>query len=228
MNTLRAVTLLALITVAANARAVETEAGVRFVVGAPVGEFGDAVDNEGFGLDGHLGLRLRPSLTVGLGLQAMIYGSETRSYRLPLVEEFDLNTSNYLAGSFLFAQWRPLTGAVQPYVEARVGFNYLWTESKLEDQDWWDDDEVARKTNYDDFATYWGGGGGLLIRLVTADRAESRHGVFLDLKATYQQGAEAEYLTEGDITFVGDVPVFSPSQSRTDMASYQLGVVVTF
>lgn len=129
MNTLRAVTLLALITAAASARATETEAGVRLVVGAPVGEF---------------------------------------------------------------------------------------------------DDEVARKTNDDDFATYWGGGGGLLIPLVTADRAENRRGVFLDLKATYQRGAEAEFLTEGDITIVGDVPVFNPSQSRTDMASYQLGVVVTF
>ena len=86
------------------------------------------------------------------------------------MEDFDLTTTNNLAGGFLFAQWRPLTGAVQPYAEVRVGINYLWTESKLEDQDWWDGDEVGRKTNYDDFATFCGGGGGLLIRLSEGDR----------------------------------------------------------
>ena len=52
-----------------------------------------------------------------------------------------------LADSFLFAQWRPLVGDVQPYVEARAGFHYLWTQSKLEDQDWWNDEQVARETN---------------------------------------------------------------------------------
>ncbi len=86
----------------------------------------------------------------------MIYGSETTTYSLPLVEDFDLTTDNNLAGAFLYAQWRPLSGAVQPYVEGRVGMNYLWTDSKLEDEDWWDDDDVARKTNYDDFARLLG------------------------------------------------------------------------
>jgi hypothetical protein len=228
MNILKIVTLLTLLTVAANASNLEQEGGIRFVVGSPTGEFGDAVPDPGFGLALHYGLRPQPSLTFGVGLDFLVYGSETSTYRIPLVEDFDLNTSNNLAGGFLFAQWRPLIGALQPYAEARVGINYLWTESKLQDEDWWDDDEVARKTNYDDFATFWGGGGGLLIRLKKADPAKESKGVFLDLKVTHLKGAKAEYLTEGDITIVNDVPVFNASQSKTDLTNFALGVVLTF
>ena len=173
-------------------------------------------------------MRPAPAFTVGFGLNAMMYGSETREYELPLVEDFELNTNNNLAGGFVFAQWRPFTGAVQPYVEARAGINYLWTESKLEDEDWWDDDEVARETNYDDWATYYGGGGGLQIRLSDGNRAENRPGVLLDLKVVHTRGAEAEYLTEGDIALVNDVPVFDVSESETDLTTYQVGVVLTF
>lgn len=228
MNTLKIWTLLALISLATSACALEYEGGVKLFMGTPTGEFGDAIDTEGGGLEVQFGLRPQPSLTFGLGFSGMIYGDESRTYSLPLVEDFDLTTTNNMAGAFLFTQWRPLTGAVQPYAEARVGLAYLWTESKLEDEDWWDDDEVARQTNYDDFTTYWGGAGGLLIRLSSGNREEKKPGVFLDLKVSHQRGGEAEYLTEGDITIVDNTPVYDPSRSQTDLTSYHLGVVLTF
>lgn len=228
MKILKAVVLFALITVSTNAFALEQEGGIRLMLGSPTGEFGDAVENPGIGGAIHYGVRPQPSLTFGAGFDLMIYGSETRRIRMPLVEDFKLNTSNLIAGGFLFAQWRPFTGAVQPYAEARIGLNYLWTESKLEDVDWWDDNEVAGKTNFDDTATFWSGGGGILIRLSEGDVSEDITGVFLDLKATYLKGAEAEYLTEGDITIVNDAPVFDASLSETDLITYELGVVLTF
>jgi len=228
MKTLKILILLVLLTVTSNVIAIEQEGGARLMLGLPTGEFGDAVDSEGFGIELHYGVRPRPSLTFGLGLNAMIYGSETTTHSLPLVEDFDLTTDNNLAGGFLFAQWRPLTGAVQPYAEARVGINYLWTESKLEDEDWWDDDQVARKTNYDDFAAFWSGGGGLLVRLCEGNREEKKPGVFLDFNVTCIQGAEAEYLTEGDISIVNNVPVYEASRSKTDLTTYKMGVVLTF
>lgn len=228
MRVMKVVTLIALLTIAANASALEYEGGVRFMVGSPTGEFGEAVPDPGVGFAMHFGLRPQPSFTVGIGLDFLIYGEETQVYSLPLVEDFDLKTNNNLGGAFLFGQWRPFTGALQPYGEARVGINYLWTESKIEDADWWDNDEVARKTNYDDFATFWGGGGGLLIRLKKGDHAENSKSVFLDLKVTLLQGAEAEYLTEGDITIVDDVPVYNVSNSKTNLTNFELGVVVTF
>ncbi|MEZ4387162.1 MAG: hypothetical protein R3D98_06215 [Candidatus Krumholzibacteriia bacterium] len=228
MTTLRTFTLFTLLLAATGAFALDQEGGVRFLVGDPVGDFGDNVDDNGYGLALHYGVRPQRSVTLGVGLHGMTYGSESTTYRLPLVDEFDLTTTNNLAGGFLFAQWRPLDGFVQPYAEGRVGINYLWTESKLEDDGWWNDDEVARKTNQDDFATFWTAGGGLLIRLSEGNRAEKRPGVFLDLKATYQHGGNAEYLTEGAITLVDDEPVFATSESTTELTTYELGVVLTF
>ncbi len=204
------------------------EVGIRLLLGTPTGEFGDAVDNPGFGLAAHYGFRPVPPLTIGFGGDFMIYGSEKRTYRLPLVEDFDLVTNNNLAGVGLFLQWRAVPGIVQPYVEGRVGFRYLWTESKLEDKDFFDDDQIARETNYDDFASFWGGGGGLLVQVHQGDPAEKSPSVSLDFKVSHLEGTNAEYLTEGDIAIVNDVPVFDASESETDITTYELGVVLTF
>jgi hypothetical protein len=228
MKTLTTFVLLALLLAAGAASALDQEGGIRFVVGDPAGEFGESAADPGFGVALHYGLRPARSLTLGAAFDVMIYGSDTTEIDLPLVEPFDLVTTNNLASGYLFAQWRPLRGRVQPYAEARVGLRYLWTESKLQDTDWWDDDEVARETNFDDWASYCGGGGGLLIRLSHGNRAKKKPGVWLDLKVMSLQGAEAAYLTEGDILIRNDVPVFRPSQSETDLLSYELGVVMTF
>jgi len=228
MTTLRILTALSLLTLATTTVALDQEGGIRFLVAEPTGDFGDAVDDLGFGASLHYGVRPQPSFTVGVGLQAMTYGRESTDHQLPLVDDFELTTTNNLAGGFLFAQWRPLTGSLQPYCEGRLGLNYLWTESHLEDDDWWSDDEVAHETNHDDFAGFWSAGAGLLIRLSGGDPDAKKPGVFLDLKSTYQHGGQAEYLTEGGITLEDDRPVFAVNESRTDLITYELGVVLTF
>lgn len=214
---------------AAPAAPQKLEAGLRLAVADPTGAFGLAVEDPGFGLNGHFGVRVSPTWTLGLGLHGMVYGSQTTTHTLPLVDEFDLTTTNNLAGACLLTRVEPMPGAaVQPYAEGRLGINYLWTESKLEDNEWWSDDEVARKTNYDDFTSFWSAGGGLLVRLARGDQEQKKPGIFLDLGLRHWHGGDAEYLTEGDITIVGDQPVFSPSKSRTDMTSYEAGVTLTF
>jgi hypothetical protein len=226
-NTTLAIALL-LLTTATSALAIDQEGGIRFLVADPTGAFDEAADDLGFGVALHYGVRPSRAFTVGVGLHAMTYGSETTEYDLPLVEEFDLETRNNLAGGFLFARWRPIDGVLQPYAEARAGLNYLWTESELEDEDWWNDDGIARETNYDDFATFWSAGGGLLIRLSSGDRTARKPGVYLDLAVTHVEGGKAEYLTEGAIEIVDDESVYSPTESQTDLTTYELGVVLTF
>ena len=211
---------------AAGAGAVEMEAGGRILVANPVGDFGDATDNLGAGLEGHWGVRPNPYVTIGLGANVMTYGCEERDYDLPLVDDFEMETTNNMAGGFLFAQVRPMQGVLQPYVEGRVGFNYIWTESSLQDDDWWDSSEVGRETNFDDFAGYVAGGGGLLFQL--KEGGGGKKGIFLDLKMIYQKGSKAEYLTEGDVEIVDNRPVYNVSRSETDLINYQLGVTVTF
>jgi len=219
---------LGLLAAARPAAALEQEGGVRFQLASPTGAFGDQVDDPGLGLALHWGVRPRRSLTVGLGLQAAMYGRETTRQDLPLVDDFELTTTNNLAGGFVFAQWRPLPGAVQPYAEGRLGLEYLWTESKLEDDDWWDHDDIARETNLDDWATSWSAGGGLLVRLSGGDPEAGKPGVLLDFKATYRHGSTAEYLTEGAISIEDDAPVFAVSESATHAMAYEVGVVLTF
>ena len=228
MKTLEAIILVILTAAATNAGAQGQNAGLRLMLGDPSGEFAESVDNSGFGVAVDYGLRPGSALVFGLGIDLMIYGRETTRVSLPLVEDFDLATTNNLADGFFYVQLRPLRGSFQPYLEGRAGWRYMWTESKLEDEDWWDDDEVARETNYDDFTTFMGGGGGLLIRLSRGDMVTRSPGVYLDLKIMHLKGGEARYLSEGDIVIHGTTPVFHPSKSETDLTTYELGVVLTF
>jgi len=224
--TLLLTTLIGLL--AAPATALEQEGGVRLLAGVPRGEFDTALDDNAFGIEAHYGLRPVPAWTFGVGLNVMSYGSESRRYSHPLVDDYEVKTTNNMGAAFLFTQWRPLRGAVQPYAEARAGLRYLWTESSISGTDWWDWDEVARKTNFDDTAAYWGGGGGLQIRLRDGDEGRRRPGVYLDAKVVLLQGAGADYLAEGDVSIVNDVPVFKPRHSTTDLMLWQLGAVLTF
>lgn len=229
MNTRFAIVLAVLLTLATAAAAEQFEGGLSLIVADPTGAFGRAVEDPGFGLIGHLGVRATPTWTLGLGLHGMVYGSQSTTQHLPLVDDFKLTTTNNLAGASFFTRVAPMAGAaVQPYAEGRLGFNYLWTESKLEDDQWWNDDQVARKTNFDDFTSYWSAGGGLLVRLAKGDAQEKKPGVFLDLGVSHWHGGDAEYLTEGDITIVDSRPVFTASKSRTDLTSYSAGVTLTF
>ncbi|MEZ5064961.1 MAG: hypothetical protein R3B81_09505 [bacterium] len=227
---LRAAALVAPIVLflATDAFAWEQEAGLRVRVGDPTGEFGQWVTDPGVGLGAHYGVRPLSPLTIGLGLDFLIYGQEKTRLSLPLVDDFDLTTENYLGSGFLFAQVRPLSGPVQPYAEGRLGMNYLWTESKLEDRGFFDDGDIARKTNYDDATAFWGVGGGLLIRVRECAPEDCSPGVLIDLKVLRQQGGEAKYLTEDGVEIVDGAPVFHPVESETDVTTYEVGVVLTF
>jgi hypothetical protein len=234
MKTRKKMILLAVLTslmatlFALPSQAVEQEGGVRFMVGLPRGEFEDTLDDESYGLEANYGLRPIPGWSFGVGGNIMTYGSEERKYSHPLVEDYNIETDNNMAGMYLYSQFRPLQGPVQPYVEGRVGMRYLWTESKITDEDWWDWDEVGRQTNYDDWASFYGGSTGLLIQLRDSDMGRNKPGVFLDAKVSWVQGNEATYLAEGDVDIVNDRPVFTPRTSKTSMTTYQLGVTLTF
>jgi len=205
------------------------EAGARFDVGVPKGDFADNLEDPGFGLVGHYAWSPAPAFAVGAGLGYMIYGSETRVVELPLVEDVDLTTTNNLAAFHLLMQLRAPHGPVRPYLEGRFGGQYLWTESKLEDQGRWDDDEVGKEVNYDDFALVYGGGGGLLIGLRSPRPTDRKPWALdLDVKALWLIGEKARYLTEGGIVLVDDRPVFSPSESETDLLHVEVGVNMRF
>lgn len=212
----------------AQAGGIGHEAGIRFVVGAPTGDFQDNIEDPGFGLALNYGLRPIPKLTLGVGGDVMVYGSESRDMRLPLVDEFELTTNNNLADMFVYGQFRPLQGRVQPYGEARFGYRYLWTESSLEDDGGWGASGVASENNYDDFTPFWALGGGVMLQVYGPKEGSRKPGVWIDFKVMYGKGDTAEYLVEGAVDVVDDEPVYTVSESETDLTTWEVGLVLTF
>ncbi len=229
-NPLRSVCLLLLaaIVLGTGPAKAQHQAGARLDLALPQGDFSDNLEDPGFGLDGHYAYNVTPMTAFGVYMGYLMYGRETRTDRHPLVGDFNIVTSNNIFSMGLLAQLKGADGPVVPYVEGRFGFQYLWTESKLEDDDWANNEAIAETVNYDDFALVYGGGGGISFRL-SQGQGPGNPGVFLDLKVLYLLGANAEYLTEDDIDIdANEEPVFDANESNTDLMHYQLGVSFTF
>ena len=83
-------------------------------------------------------------------------------------------------------------------------------------------------TNFDDFTWSYGAGGGLLIQILR-DEGELA-ALFLDLKARYVFGTNAQYLREGDIVVnpANGSVTYYVSESQTDLLTFHIGVVAYF
>ncbi|OQX95063.1 hypothetical protein B6I21_07380 [candidate division KSB1 bacterium 4572_119] len=205
--------------------------GLNFTTISPESGFKESVDRLGFGLTGKFAYKFSDSpLYAGLSIGGANYGSTTREEYLitPLVP-VDVKTSNNILFTHLLLQARADYGPIQPYVEGLLGFNYLWTQTSIEELEEYEED-IASHTNFDDFAWNYGGGFGVLIKLVDAfdfDEGDAKAGkLFLDLRVRYIFGGEAEYLKEGAIEVDGDDVIYNLSKSETDFVSYHIGVVL--
>ena len=145
----------------------------------------------------------RPVL-LGLDLGFFGYGhveeevpfSSTVGPRVPV----EVSTSNNVLQTHLTARLQSRTGRVRPYAEALAGFKYLFTRSRVDEDDFGGDlgDEVAGSTNFDDFALSGGVGAGIDIQVYRQDNpAKEVRRVDLHFGVQYLLGQEAEYLTEG-------------------------------
>lgn len=196
----------------------------------PQGEFRDNLDNAGFGI-GFGGLYRLPQspVLIGANVAVLSYGDETRSEpfstTIPDVT-VEVTTTHSIAQGHLMLRLSPPAGSIRPYIDGLIGFNYLWTETKIEDED--DDEEIASSKNQDDATFSYGAGGGLLFRVYQrpAERSSSVRAVFIDLQTRYIAGGEAEYLKKGSIRRVGPDLVYDLRKSRTDLLTVTLGATV--
>ena len=207
------------------------QGGLSFMAGFPQGDFKDNVDENGFGIGGEI--LYSPSTSpfgIGISLGFMNYGEESRrepfSTTIPDVEVEVKTTNNIVMGHLLFRAQSKI-GPIRPYADGLVGFNYLFTETKIEDVD--DDDEIASSTNLDDGVFSYGAGGGVMLRLYSGKTKKGKiWSILIDFGARYILGGEAEYLKEGSIKRVGGRVVFDKIQSKTDILITHLGVTVEF
>jgi hypothetical protein len=122
--------------------------------------------------------------------------SSTVGPRVPV----EVSTSNNVLETHLMARLQPRTGRFRPYAEALAGFKYLFTRSRVDEDDFGGNlgDEVASSTNFDDFALSGGVGAGIDIQVYRQDNpAKEVRRVDLHFGVQYLLGQEAEYLTEG-------------------------------
>lgn len=214
--------------------------GFNGVLGLPQGTFSDNVENVGWGGNALFGLRLQDSPFV-IGLEGTFLINGRSRDRVPFSQTVgprvmvEVVTTNSLVQPHLFLRVQPASGVARPYMEVLGGFKYLFTDTRIEDVDRFDDDDIASTTNFDDFALSGGAGAGLDIRL--GDWIDEDTGrlntIFLHLGVQYLFGQEAEYLAEGDLIDLDgngrlDRDELDIRRSRTDLLIPRLGVTITF
>lgn len=203
--------------------------GGSVMLGFPQGEFKEKVNRLGYGFQVQGTIwspgTLQP-FTLGANIGYMIYGEENRSSRLsPDIPDIfvDVNRSNSIVNFNLLFQVCPFSGPLKPYIEGLFGGAYIFTKTTVESE--WSDEPVFESTNFDDWTWNYGAGAGFLIQLT---EGVGDFGVlYLDLKARYMFGTEAEYLREGDIQInqsTGNL-TYNVSRSKTDLLKIYIGVV---
>jgi hypothetical protein len=204
----------------------EVIAGGNLSIGLPQGPFQDQLDEIGFGLNGIVGYALPGApLMIGLDLGYHIFGMERRTEPLSTTIpdlRVDVENSYNMFTTLLLVRTTGRARVFRPYVDAMVGFNYLFTQTTVRSRS--TQEEFASDTNFDDFAFTYGGGAGMQYR-VYRQRGTN---VYLNIQSKYIIGGKADYLKPGSIQRENGQVKYDVSTSRTDMLYFQIGVVAAF
>jgi hypothetical protein len=207
------------------------------MVGVPVGEFADNVDQVGYGADLYAGAMLGTSpFQIGLDVSFLVYGRSRRAVPFsstvgPAVE-VDVVTTNSIVQPHVVLRVQPPTGVFRPYVDGLVGFKYLFTETRVEDDR--SNESIASTNNFNDFAWSGGLGGGVDIRIASSQSETGQtQRYFINLGVQYLLGQEAEYLAEGELVDSNSDGVLSDDElpirrSRTNLIQPTIGFTVAF
>ena len=204
---------------------------IGFALGTPNGSFQQSLDRNSYGLDMGATYQIANSpIHIGGGLVYQNFGWAERSeYFSPDIQEVKLKvrTTNNMATPHFLMRIEHNIGAVSPFVEGMIGFNYLYTESSVVDD--WGDEEIASSVNYNSYASSYGIGGGMKFRLYEGyDDDGDFIGVSLIVKTKYMLGGEADYLKEGGLTRTRRGLKYDVSRSRTDLTTFNVGFVLSF
>jgi len=208
------------------------QASLNFVMGYPQNDFKMNVDRTFYGLSGEFFYQLpRSPFSVGISLEYMNYGSETRTEPFGHdIPDFQVvvTTRNNIFSSVAVLRLSPVEGAFRPYVEALVGFNYLFTYTSVNDDCDWSEDIAT--TNFDDWALTYGAGAGAAVRAlaIRSHQGRSLFSLQMEIGVRYFKGRTAEYLKKGSIRREHGSLIYEPLMSTTDLLKTHLGIVFRF
>ncbi len=212
--------------------------GIGFTGGFPQGDFKSSLDDNGFGINANLTFHLGRQMPflAGVEFAYLIYGSESRrvpfSLTIPDVT-VEVQTSNNIVQGHLFLRAQNPDGIIRPYADGLFGFNYLFTETKIKDEDRGNEpDEIASSTNLDDIALSYGFGGGVMFQVYMSEQKPEQirkpTAILVDLRLRYLFGSEAEYLKKGGIERENGQVTIHPIRSKTDILTFTMGMTVAF
>ncbi len=207
--------------------------GLRFNAGFPQGEFRSRINGDAYGIAGQFfHSPNRSPFAIGVELGYMNYGNESRRERfsttIPDVT-VRVETSNNILDGFLIFRGQVPDGQIRPYVDALLGFNYLFTETEISGSDN-PSESIASSTNADDAVFAYGFGGGVVVKTYEGGSEDGgdKFQVLLDGGLRYILGGEAEYLKEGSIRREDGIAKYDLIRSRTDLLLLHVGVAVRF
>jgi len=202
--------------------------GGEFIIGVPVGEFSEQLDDTGYGASFH-GIYALGESPIHLGGEFgfAIYGTDSHQELFTSPTHaivLRVSTTNSILLSHAFVRVQPRHGHVRPYVDGLVGVKYLVTTTSFSGDD--SSDTYDSQVDFDDTAFSYGIGGGVHILLAGADGGPFE--LLLDVGARYLRGGQAEYLREDSIRYEGDAVIYEVYSSNTDMFVPKFGVTFRF
>ena len=178
-------------------------------------------------------------LTVGVELGIMNYGNTRRSANFsPNIPEVqvDVVTSNNVFTGHAVLRYLHQAGAIRPYGDLLLGFNHLFTRSRVTNDD--NESEVAGDVNQHDTALSYGVGGGVQILIREYENRDEQgepnpFRMLLDVKLRYLLGGTANYLDESDLQVVDnllapDTTTQTIRRSSTDLFTIGIGLIFEF
>ncbi len=211
---------------------------LNFVVGLPSGAFRDQIQRSGFGGNLFAGAHFgRTPLVLGVDLGFLVYGRSVDTVPFsgtvgPRVT-VEVVTTNSILEPHLVLRLQPQIGRVQPYVDGLLGFKYLFTQTRVRDEDRSDNEDIASSTNFQDLTWSGGAAAGIDVQVYRAAPDEDVRRVGLHLGAQYLVGGRAEYLAGGSLEDTNDNGQLDDAEldirrSTTTLIQPQVGVTVEF
>jgi len=210
------------------------QASAYFSLGFPQSEFRNNVDRIGYSGVGHFAYNFRNSpFLVGVSLGILVYGSETRTEPLSLMVPdvmVNVTTTNNIFLCHFLLRVQPQKGMIRPYLDGLVGFNYLYTDTRVKGRSDIGYETIASSNLYNDLVLSYGAGSGLMIQLFSkqGNQKSGPFAMYLDLAVRYLKGGRAEYLIEDSVRLEDDRVVYDVYTSVTDIVTGYIGVSFSF
>ncbi len=205
-------------------RPVRALVGVNLILGVPVGELADNIDN-GFGIAGHGTYLVHDDGYLGLRFDvgAMSYGRDRvrECLTTSCLVQVDVETTHNIAYVGFGPQLAVPDGPLRPYIGGNIGGTFFWTQSTIEGTNF-ENQPFASTTNNSTGTFAYGGHGGIMVPV---NRGQTP--VMIDIGARYHVNGDATYLTRGSIEVrPNQAPLIRPIRSEADFWTIYLGVTV--